>query len=272
MIEKLRVRRNVIEKSLSHLVNALEEAQRPHADGFLSKLDPRAKLLSAVSMIAVISACNRIPVLVGVLTFAVLLARLSSLSLKRVAAGWAGVTLFAGMIAVPGLVLVPGRTLGHIPLVGWPVSHAGLNNALLLVLRSLGTLTVSLLPVLSTPWPHLLKALRAVRIPSIAIALLAMTYRYIFLLVETAHDMLQSRRSRLVGRVSPQEQRRIMLATSGVLLGKTLQLSDDVYLAMRSRGYTGDIHVLDNFKMSSLDWLVLLTSGALAAILCLIGR
>ena len=84
--------------------------------------------------------------------------------------------------------------------------------------------------------------------------MLAMTHRYIFLLVETAGQMFESRQSRMVGRLRGAERRRMTARTAGVLLSKSMDLSNDVYLAMQSRGFRGDIpHPLAEFRMGAWD-------------------
>ena len=40
-------------------------------------------------------------------------------------------------------------------------------------------------------------------------------------------------------------------------MSKTLQLSGDVYLAMRSRGFQGEVYVLDEFRTGWFDWIML---------------
>ena len=51
-------------------------------------------------------------------------------------------------------------------------------------------------------------------------------------------------------------------------MSKSLQLSGDVYSAMLSRGFCGEVYVLDDFQTSTIDWIMLavfvvLASGAL---------
>jgi energy-coupling factor transporter transmembrane protein EcfT len=99
-----------------------------------------------------------------------------------------------------------------------------------------------------------LKALRALRLPKEAITMLAMTHRYIFLLVETASQMFESRRSRTVGILKSTEQRHMAARTAGVLLSKSVSLSNEVYLAMQSRGFRGDVHVLSDFHLTMWDY------------------
>jgi cobalt/nickel transport system permease protein len=58
------------------------------------------------------------------------------------------------------------------------------------------------------------------------------------------------------------EERRLIAATSGTLLNKSLQVSSEVYLAMQSRGFRNYPRTLDTFKMRRIDWL----AGALVVI------
>ena len=109
--------------------------------------------------------------------------------------------------------------------------------------------------MLTTAWPTLLKALSVLRVPEGFILILGMTYRYIYLLLRTAEDMFLSRKSRVVGRMSSAEERQVLAASAGTLLNKSLHLSGEVYLAMQSRGYRGQAHTLDTFRMRALDWL-----------------
>ena len=97
--------------------------------------------------------------------------------------------------------------------------------------------TFTMLVVFSTPFPKLLRALHNLRMPRVVVALIAMTYRYIFLLLRMSLEMFQSRRSRLVTNLTGAERRKLIASTAGVLVTKSYALSQDVYDAMRARGY-----------------------------------
>ena len=96
------------------------------------------------------------------------------------------------------------------------------------------------------------------RLPKEAIVMLAMTYRYVFLLAETAGQMFESRRSRTVGVLKPADQRHMAARTAGVLLSKSIALSDEVYVAMQSRGFRGEVQVLSDWRLTMWDWMGLL--------------
>ena len=110
------------------------------------------------------------------------------------------------------------------------------------------------------------------RLPVAIVVVLGMTYRYIFLLVDSARDMLEARRSRMVGRLPGPDRRRLAAAIVGVLMSKTMQLSGDVYSAMLSRGFRGEVYLLDDFRSTALDWLMLVVFAAIAVSAFYFGR
>jgi len=71
-----------------------------------------------------------------------------------------------------------------------------------------------------------------------------------------------------VGFMNSSEYRRLAVSTGAVLLGKSFQLSNEVFLAMQARGFRGEIYVLDDFRMRSRDWMAcaLFATLSLAAI------
>jgi energy-coupling factor transporter transmembrane protein EcfT len=67
--------------------------------------------------------------------------------------------------------------------------------------------------------------------------------------------MFESHQSRTVGVLDRSRQRHMTTRTAGVLLSKSVELSNDVFLAMQSRGFRGDARVLSEFRMRSWDYL-----------------
>lgn len=234
--------------------------------GLLQALDPRVRVVGLFALVLAVTLSRKISVVAALFVVAVAIAILSRVSLivlaKRV---WLVVLGFTVVIALPATFVTPGdpvATLGFLT-----ITEQGLRTAAMLILRVETAVTFTTLLILCTPWAHVLKALRAFRLPKEAIAMLAMTHRYVFLLVETASQMLESRRSRTVGMLKPAEQRRMAARTAGVLLSKSIELSNEVYLAMQSRGFRGDVQILSDFRMGAWDYLGLtafLLAGSLA--------
>lgn len=269
--------RGVVERSLASFVAALDHAfysdELAKKSGLLQTLDPRIKIAAVLPLIVIAALARRLWVIAGLLAIAVVIALLSNVPLgtlaKRV---WLAVLTFTGVISLPALFLTPGRVIYTLPLIDWTVTAQGLRAAAYLIMRAETAATFSVLLVLCTPWSNILKALRVLRLPIVLVVVLGMTYRYIFLLLRNAQNMFTARKSRMVGRLDRREQRRAATASAGVLMSKTLQLSEDIYLAMRSRGFQREVYVLDEFRTGWLDWVMLTLFFTVAALALWFGR
>ena len=248
----------VLEKTLAHLSSTLEQAEQPdiHSSNraFAHQLDARIKVIGASMLTIAVVSARRLTIVLCLLVLFTSLALLSKISWRRILSAWAGGIFFAAIVAVPAIFTS-----------GW-------NIALLLITRSEASLTCWLIVVTTTPFNRVLRALRSLRIPVIGIAILSMTFRFIFLLVQTAQDMLLSRRSRIVSRLSGAGKRQLLSSTTGVLLGKTVQMSDDVYQAMISRGFRGEVYLLHDLHIKTADWWALALIAAITLSSIVAGR
>ena len=253
-------RSRFIEGTLRSLLDRVQQAlfaeEVARSKGFLQSLDPRVKLAGVGLLIVAAISIHRLLFLLALFGLAVLLGLVSRVSVTQLAKRiWIAVLVFTGTIALPAIFLVPGQTVFRIPVLHWAVTFQGLASAAFLTMRAETAATLSLLLVLCTPWNQLLRALRFFKIPEVVVVIVEITYRYIFLLLRTAQDMIESRQTRLVGRFEPREQRRFAAATVGTLLDKSLQLSGEVHTAMRARGFRGDVRLLDDLQMKTADWV-----------------
>jgi cobalt ECF transporter T component CbiQ len=271
------MRRDPIASTLVGLTRALgramvseEVARRP---GLLQSLHPRVRLIGILSLVIAVTLSHRIGVVLALFAIAVLLGLLSKVSLATLATRvWLVVLLFTGVIAIPALFLTPGDPIIASPDGSLAITRQGLTAALLLIARVETAVTLTTVLVLTTPWMRVLKALRAFYVPREVIMMLAMTHRYIFLLAETAGQMFESRQSRTVGVLDRASQRRVAARTAGVLLSKSVELSNDVFLAMQSRGFRGEANVLSGLRMRSSDFLGLAAFVLISALAVWMGR
>jgi cobalt/nickel transport system permease protein len=270
-------RASFVERTIGGLAAAMERAlyaeELAKIDGLLQRLDPRVKVVGLLALVVAAALSRQIVVILGLFGVAIVLALLSRVPIRTLATRvWVGALLFTGMLALPAIFITPGRVVDRLPLLGWPITSQGLGAAAYLITRVETAATFSLLLILCTPWAQVLKALRVLRVPVVFVVILGMTYRYIFLMLQTAQDMFESRQSRMVGRLSGADQRRLAGASVGVLLSKSIQLSSDVYLAMLSRGFRGEIYSLDDFQMQVRDWIALASLLAVAVLAFWLGR
>jgi cobalt/nickel transport system permease protein len=228
--------------------------------GLLQRLDPRAKLLTLLGLLTVSAFVRHIPVLLGMYAITLVLAAASRLPLgffvKRV---WLFVPIFTGVVVLPatlnivthGHVVVPlGTWLGH--RVG--MTAQGLTAAGLVVARVATSISLVVLLTLTTPWARLLAALRALRAPRMLVLVIGMAYRYLFLLLTGVTDMYTARESRTVTRdTDVSSGRAFVSASAGALFGKAHALSEEVHLAMVSRGYSGNPRPITAFRLRVVD-------------------
>ena len=269
-----RGRSGFVEKTIGNASHFLKDAIVSEAvarrSGLLQALDPRIKLITTLAIIVSVSIMRSPLIIWGVYGFTLLLAVASSVSLlffiKRV---WLFIPLFSAVIVVPALfnVVTPGEPVWtvfhlsrgydigpyHIPDT-IAVTRQGVLTAVTFIGRVSASVSLAVLLTLTTLWSELLQALRVLKIPRIFILILGMTYRYIILLVHTVYDIHVARKSRTIQYGSTASEQRWVASRMGYLLKKTYTISQDVYNAMLSRGFSGDVRTLNASSIRGYDY------------------
>lgn len=133
-----------------------------------------------------------------------------------------------------------GFTVGGISL---GVSVAGLIAAVNLLLKSLGSVSCLYFLALTTPAVELVALMRKLKFPSLFIELTDLTYRFIFVMLETATDIYLSQSTRW-GYSSAKNAMKSMGYLTAALFVKALQRSQNLFTSLTARGYTGQLNVL----------------------------
>lgn len=202
------------------------------------RLDPRAKVvgLLGITVVAVSASPRHWPAwvaCVAALTLIAAVSRVPPLEIWRRARGVLFLVLFVALF-VP--FLRPGGA--SVDLGPVAVSHAGL-----LVLAgvaakaTIGTLSAVLLGA-TTPFPEVLRALEALRVPRILTLIGTLMYRYLFVIVGEARRM----RAALAARGHAPRHALRAGATGRVAAALFLRSharGERVHLAMLSRGFDG---------------------------------
>jgi cobalt ECF transporter T component CbiQ len=266
-------RSNILATTLKSLSRALSRAliseETSRRSGVMQSLDPRVRVLGTFLLVIAVVLVHKVTVLLALSIAAISLALASAVTLRTLALRvWLVVLTFTGVIALPALFLTPGEPLFAVP----SITRQGLHTAAMLITRVEAAVTFTTVLVLTTPWMQLLKALRSLGMPKEVVMMLAMAYRYIFLLAETATQMFESRESRRVGVLRGREQRQLVTQSAGVLMSKSMDLSQEVFLAMQSRGYRGDVFTVAEQRMLPHDYLAILAFAGVAALAIWLGR
>jgi cobalt/nickel transport system permease protein len=266
--------RGVLERTVDRLLAVVRQTLFAEVaslrDGFLQRRDARAKLGAALALLIASGSAHEPAIVAGVMAVAFAGAGLSRIGGAALRTLFVPLTLISASLAIPALVITPGEPL-LVLADGIAITDHGARSAVLLMLRVFAAAAVGLTLVLTTAWPALLAALRSIGLPAVVVMLFGMTYRYVFLLLRVSQDMFVARRSRTVDPRSA-VVRKVIVRTTGVLMAKSLDESERVFLAMTSRGFNGDVRLLTPARMRGTDWALLATAVIVSVIAVVAGR
>ena len=226
---------NKMEKALSELGHMDELAV---LDSPVHSLNAGAKLLSTVFYIIIVMSFDKYDLsgLIPMVIWPVLLYQISGIPVR---------TCFYKLRIVLPLVMAVGLfnpffdkeimlQIGNIGISG------GVISMLTLMLKGVFCLMASFLLVATTPFDSLCAALRKMRVPSMLVTLLLLTYRYVGVMTEELAVMTDAYHLRAPG------QKGIHISAWGSFLGQLLLRSMDraqeLYSSMLLRGYHDHFH------------------------------
>lgn len=268
-----------LDKTLLAVANVAKQSLLSEAfayrKGFLQALDVRIKLVTFVFIIVLISISHTVAILWLFYGLSVLLAALSRVSIgsifKRV---WLFVPLFSAMIVLPAAlnIVTPGDELWRLAELGHErrlgpytipevvtVTRQGVWGGIIFVSRVAASVSFAVLFTLTTRWADVFSGLRSLFVPRIFIVTLSMTYRYLFVFLRLVQDMYRARKSRTIRPLSGSEERNWTASRIGVTFRKSLDMSEDIYRAMLSRGFQGEFRSINRFHPVLLDYIWLVT-------------
>ena len=240
---------------------------RPRAS-LVHRLDARVKLVLALALIL---SCSLTPDGAWPAYFLLLALVLSAALLSELGIGFvlkrAALALPFVLAALPLVFTAPGERLLSIPLgtltIG--ISGPGLERFVSIALKSWISVQAAILLASSTPFPDLLAALRAVRTPRLLVAIFALMWRYLFVLVDEVLRLTRARAARS-GHSDRSDLRpggswiwraRVTGGMAGNLFMRALERSDRIYMAMVSRGYDGEVRSTPLPILSTFHWIIL---------------
>lgn len=268
-------KKGFIGKTIDGIFGFLEEAfvseSFSRRNGLLQSLDPRVKLISILAIIFATSLIRDLRVLIFVYSLTLLFSYLSKIDvwffIKRV---WLFIPIFAGIIAIPMIfnIFFPGDLLIQIAYLG-PGAHLGpfslpesifvtwqgVNAAVIFTMRVATSVSAVVLLFLTTPQQILFKSLRTVGVPKLYVLTMEMAYRYIFLLMDMVREMYVAKKARTIKARGMFEEQKWVGGRIGYTLIRSLDMSEKVHMAMMSRGYSGDVKIMQEFKMSKRDYI-----------------
>lgn len=130
--------------------------------------------------------------------------------------------------------------------------------SLRLLLKSLSSVSCLYFLSLTTPIIDILSVLKKLKLPKILIELMSLIYRFIFVLLETAHMIYISQSSRL-GYTDLKTSYNSLAKLISALFINSYKRSEDIFIALESRCYDNDINVLeDTYKLSYKNLIIII--------------
>ncbi len=284
-------RRSFIQKTLDGIFGFFQESfvaesysKRP---GLLQSLDPRVKLISILALVFSLSLTRDIRILVLIYALELLLSYKSKIGvgffIKRV---WLFIPIFTGVIALPMIfnVFLPGDPLYQVAYIGQNaylgpfhlpesiyITRQGAAAAVVFTMRVAASVSAVVLLFLTTPQQVLFKSLRSVGVPKLYVLTLEMTYRYIFLLTDMIREIYIAKRARTIRSRSTMDEQKWVGGRIGYLLMRSLSTSEKVHLAMISRGFNGDAKIMQDFAVTTRDYVAGGVAVALSLLLVMIS-
>ncbi len=285
-------RKNFVRKSidgvLSFFRDSLESESYVKRRGLLQSLDPRAKLVSILALVIAVSITGDLRILAIVYCLILAFAVLSRIGLlyfiKRV---WLFIPIFTGVIALPvifnvffpGTVVINLLTIGpnaHLGPLALPetigITSEGLHMAAVFTLRVATSVSAVVLLFLTTRQDTLFKSFRSIGVPKVYVLVMDMCYRYIFLYMDVVRDLYIAKKSRSIKSLSMTEEWKWVGGRIGFTMVKSLDMSDKVHKAMMSRGFTGEVRIMHNFKMRPRDYCALTVTVLFSILLTLVSQ
>jgi cobalt/nickel transport system permease protein len=226
-------------------------------------LDARVKLLLALGFIICAS-------LLPVGSWLALTCLTALLWLAIVVSGIGlGTIIRRALVALPFLIVVvtiifsvPGRPVFRVPLGLFTLTatDAGLLRFTSIIWKSWLSLQAALLLTATTHFLDVLRALRALRLPAVMVAILSFTYRYLYLLVDEAQRLMRARDCRSAaaegkGGGTVLWRARVTGRLVGTLFLRSFERSERIYVAMLSRGYDGELRSMRRDALPRRDLL-----------------
>lgn len=244
-----------LDATLGHVVSFLGETmfnERTSArNGFFQMIEPRIKIITLLLFIVILSLQKSIEGVAIFLVLAVLLGTASKVPLlsflKRLMPA-AAITFFISIPVLLNLV-VEGQPLlvlfkfeGPVkigPMV-FPqeisITWQGLKSASTLFLRVVASVSLVFLLTMTTSPNAFMKSLSSL-VPGSLKPVVSISYRYIFFLMRKVEQFVMGLKSRQIAVVGPAKGRHWVASRIGLLFSMSMEFSDELAMAMKSRGY-----------------------------------
>lgn len=226
----------------------------------LHSMDPRAKALAFLFFIFLTVNLTRPVLLLAAASFWLGLLFIARIPISYVIKRVTWIIPFAGFLILLFPFITPGDPvwsfkMGSLSLMA---TVDGLEKALMLFMRVVASVLVIVTLTATTRFTSLMKAMTDLRVPRVIVQMVEFTIRYIFVAIDELKRMRRSRRARGFApgkNIWHAHTVRTLAQLVGTMFLRAYERGDRVYVAMLSRGFTGNINTMTGFTIRPLDYL-----------------
>ncbi len=242
--------------------------QYREVDSFLHRLDPRAKFIATLALVAAIVLIPRASWLAYglflILIFALLmLSRVPPLYVLRRSLT---VLPFVLMIAIFMPFLKEGTAVWGFDIGSWHigVTREGLELVGGIFAKACLSVLSLILLTATTSMADLLKGLERLKMPSLMVMLMSFMYRYLFVISDESARLQAARDSRSFGG-GVRLHVRALGYMAGALFLRSFERGERIYGAMLSRGFDGHSRSLNelSFGISDVAFMIIIVLAAI---------
>lgn len=218
----------------------------------LRNWNPKLKALGAITALIFCVVADRLLVSLAVLL---------SMSAFTVFLGGLSWKKYLGLLKIPVAFLILGTaaivtgistehqewTFFHVRGISFYLVRGGPQLAFRLILKAMGAVSAMYMLALSTPASEVISVFGHLRVPGVILELMNMTYRFIFVMMDTQCRMKEAAESRL-GYCDFWTACRSFGSTAGNLFVVSLKKAGTYYDAMTARCYDGELKFLEEDK------------------------
>lgn len=218
---------------------------------FLHSLDPRVKLIFAVTFSAIVAIHENLFAVMVAVICAFVLSFLSGMSRSAVLRR---VFLLNGLIALLWLFVpftYPGQTIFSIG--GVDATRQGVEYAALITLRANAIILCMITYGAATSITDTVHGLGLLRVPDKLVYLFFLTYRYVHEIVREYNRMQDAMKIRCFNPSTNMHTYRSYAYLVGMLLVNSFERAQRIRRAMICRGFQGKFVHIDTFRISRID-------------------
>ena len=254
---------------LEHSMTSWRGQQMAHSKGLVDRIDPRARII-AVALFAIATVFSNTLLFPTVaLIISLLIARQANLHFRRTLRRMIAMDAFVAIMVIMLPFTMPGTPMFEV--FGFPASQEGMLKAILIALKT-NAVVLALLALVGTLEATTLgHALARLHLPDKLVYLLLFTVRYLSVIGREYKRMRKAMQARAFTPRTNWHTCRSIGYLVGMLLVHSLERSERIHAAMKCRGFTGKLHLFDNFCWQRHDSLFVGAAILLMLLALLIG-